>query len=128
MDQANGQDGEQFRHATQNSAEFKTKNIVCFWNFPFNIFTLELTAGNQNHIKENRRRGVLLRLWWMWQARRAARALTGKGPSERSRASSTLWLNRDWKKWVNKSKGSQGGRGNWHLRNYKVKAKIQRSC
>ena len=31
--------------------------IVCFWNFPFNIFGPQLTSGNWKHGKQNCRQG-----------------------------------------------------------------------
>ena len=35
----------------------KLKNY--FWNFPFNVFRLQLTTGNQNHGKETADKGGL---------------------------------------------------------------------
>lgn len=40
------QDRVRFHHATQNGPQFKLW-IVYFWNFPFSIFWLLLTAGNK---------------------------------------------------------------------------------
>lgn len=36
-------DGKGFQHTTQNDVSFGTKELFIFWNFPFNIFQLQLT-------------------------------------------------------------------------------------
>lgn len=41
-----------FHHGAQDSVRFNTW-IVCFCNFPFNIFGLLWTVGNRNHRKGN---------------------------------------------------------------------------
>ena len=41
-------DGENLYHVTQNRSAIENLFIVYFWNFPFNIFGPQLTAGNWN--------------------------------------------------------------------------------
>ena len=50
------QDGKRIHHAIQNSVQFKSYN---FWNFPFNIFRLQLTQVTESVNIETKDKGGL---------------------------------------------------------------------
>ena len=39
-------DGTRLYHATQNGMKFKSRGVVYFWSFPFNLLRMWLTVGN----------------------------------------------------------------------------------